>query len=42
MMHPLLKVWSLAALFSYTGAVTRQTELVLSNAYLAPDGFSRR
>ena len=41
-MHPLLKVWSLASLFSYAGAVTRQTELFLSNAIVSPDGFSRR
>lgn len=41
-MHPLLKAWSLAALFSYAGAVTRRTELVLSNADVAPDGYSRR
>ena len=41
-MHPLLKVWGLTALFSYAGAVTRQTELVLSNGVVAPDGFSRR
>ncbi|KAF8550732.1 laccase [Imleria badia] len=41
-MHPLLKVWSLATLFSYVCAETRHTELVLSNAVVAPDGFSRR
>ncbi|KAH0836904.1 laccase [Lanmaoa asiatica] len=41
-MHLLLKVLSLATLFSYAGAVTRQTELVLSNAVVAPDGYSRR
>ncbi|KAG9310531.1 hypothetical protein JVU11DRAFT_9074 [Chiua virens] len=41
-MDPLLTTWSLAALFPYAVATTCQTELVLSNAILAPDGFDRR
>ncbi|KIJ21226.1 laccase [Paxillus involutus ATCC 200175] len=40
-MQPLLKSWSFAALVSYAAAATRKTDLVISNAVIAPDGFSR-
>ncbi|KAL4061935.1 laccase [Scleroderma citrinum] len=41
MWRPTLKLWPLLALASVTTAAVKNTGLVVSNAYVAPDGFNR-
>lgn len=41
MRRPTLKLWSCLALISVTTATIQNTGLVVSNAYVAPDGFNR-